>query len=153
MTKTKILLGETQACSRISNWKNHRKTKFKVCKLTVSQICSFIGFPSIVTILAPNSTPIVKSWTGWKRLSVNCRRRQDFPTPARHVQAHKKYYSFSHPHAKYTEQYSPSVMKLIHYTYPYSWTHANSGNETSQPTKQTKNLKIFNPKSLFQDLH
>lgn len=27
--------------------------------------------------------PIVRSWTGWNRLSVNCRRRHDFPTPER----------------------------------------------------------------------
>eukprot|EP00985_Skeletonema_marinoi_P011921 scaffold5642_cov86-Skeletonema_marinoi.AAC.4 len=32
---------------------------------------------------APNSTPIVRSWTGWKRLSVNWSRRQDLPTPVR----------------------------------------------------------------------
>eukprot|EP00986_Skeletonema_menzelii_P020929 scaffold32712_cov120-Skeletonema_menzelii.AAC.1 len=32
---------------------------------------------------APNSTPIVRSWTGWKRLSVNWSRRHDLPTPAR----------------------------------------------------------------------
>ena len=25
--------------------------------------------------------PIVRSWTGWKRLSVNCSKRHDFPTP------------------------------------------------------------------------
>lgn len=30
---------------------------------------------------APNSTPIVRSCTGWKRLSVNWSRRQDLPTP------------------------------------------------------------------------
>jgi hypothetical protein len=24
---------------------------------------------------------MVKSWTGWKRLSVNCNKRQDLPTP------------------------------------------------------------------------
>ena len=30
---------------------------------------------------APNSTPIVRSCTGWKRLSVNCSSRQDLPTP------------------------------------------------------------------------
>ena len=24
---------------------------------------------------------MVRSWTGWNRLSVNCRSRQDFPTP------------------------------------------------------------------------
>jgi hypothetical protein len=47
----------------------------------VSQICSLICLPSIETILAPNSTPMVRSWTGWKRLSVNWRRRQDLPTP------------------------------------------------------------------------
>eukprot|EP00961_Rhodomonas_salina_P156563 2108244-Rhodomonas_salina.2 len=27
-------------------------------------------------------SPIVRSCTGWKRLSVNCKRRHDFPTPA-----------------------------------------------------------------------
>lgn len=48
----------------------------------VSQICSLICLLSIVIMRAPNSTPIVKSWTGWNLLSVNCRRRQDFPTPA-----------------------------------------------------------------------
>ena len=31
---------------------------------------------------APNSTPIVRSCTGWKRLSVNWSRRHDLPTPA-----------------------------------------------------------------------
>lgn len=47
----------------------------------MSHIWSLICLPSIVIIRAPNSTPIVRSWTGWKRLSVNWRRRQDFPTP------------------------------------------------------------------------
>ena len=49
---------------------------------TVSQICSLICLPSMLIMRAPNSTPIVKSCTGWKRLSVNCSSRQDFPTPA-----------------------------------------------------------------------
>lgn len=48
---------------------------------TVSQIWSLIGLESMVIIRAPNSTPMVRSWTGWKRLSVNWRRRHDFPTP------------------------------------------------------------------------
>ena len=26
--------------------------------------------------------PMVRSWTGWNRLSVNCSSRQDLPTPA-----------------------------------------------------------------------
>ena len=30
---------------------------------------------------APNSTPIVRSCCYLKRLSVNCKRRHDFPTP------------------------------------------------------------------------
>eukprot|EP00984_Skeletonema_dohrnii_P027200 scaffold16692_cov84-Skeletonema_dohrnii-CCMP3373.AAC.3 len=38
---------------------------------------------------APNSTPIVRSWTGWKRLSVNWSRRQDLPTPVRGVTEHR----------------------------------------------------------------
>ena len=50
-------------------------------KPTVSHICSLICLPSIDIIRAPNSTPMVKSWTGWNLLSVNCRSRHDFPTP------------------------------------------------------------------------
>ena len=53
------------------------------CRLTVSQICSFICLPSMFIMRAPNSTPIVRSCTGWKRLSVNCSSRHDLPTPAR----------------------------------------------------------------------
>ena len=49
----------------------------------VSQICSFMCLLSMVTMRAPNSTPMVRSCTGWKRLSVNCSSRQDLPTPAR----------------------------------------------------------------------
>ena len=49
--------------------------------LTVSHICNLIGFPAIFIIRAPNSTPMVRSCTGWNLLSVNWRRRQDFPTP------------------------------------------------------------------------
>ena len=48
---------------------------------TVSQICSLICLLSMVIMRAPNSTPMVKSCTGWKRLSVNCRSKHDFPTP------------------------------------------------------------------------
>ena len=48
---------------------------------TVSQICSLICFWSMLIMRAPNSTPMVRSCTGWKRLSVNCRSRQDLPTP------------------------------------------------------------------------
>lgn len=58
--------------------------------LPVSQICSLICLPSIVIIRAPNSTPIVKSCTGWKRLSVNCKRRHDFPTPIKITQQQQK---------------------------------------------------------------
>lgn len=35
----------------------------------------------MVTILDPNSTPMVKSCTRWNLLSVNCNKRHDFPTP------------------------------------------------------------------------
>ena len=52
-------------------------------RLTVSQICNLIWRLSMVIMRAPNSTPIVRSCTGWKRLSVNCRSRHDLPTPAR----------------------------------------------------------------------
>jgi hypothetical protein len=48
----------------------------------VSQIWSLMGLLSIVIMRAPNSTPMVRSCTGWKRLSVNCSSRHDFPTPA-----------------------------------------------------------------------
>src|SRR5690554_6939200 len=51
--------------------------------LTVSHICNLICLSSIVIIREPNSTPIVRSWTGWKRLSVNWSKRQLFPTPER----------------------------------------------------------------------
>jgi len=54
---------------------------------TVSHICSLICFPSMLIMRAPNSTPMVRSCTGWKRLSVNCSSRQDFPTPARTLQS------------------------------------------------------------------
>jgi len=35
----------------------------------------------MVTILDPNSTPMVKSCTRWNLLSMNCNKRHDFPTP------------------------------------------------------------------------
>ena len=47
----------------------------------VSQICNLICLSAMEIMRAPNSTPIVRSWTGWKRLSVNWRRRHDLPTP------------------------------------------------------------------------
>lgn len=56
------------------------------CVLTVSHICSLICLLSMVTIRAPNSTPMVRSWTGWKRLSVNCNNKQDLPTPTSYTQ-------------------------------------------------------------------
>ena len=48
----------------------------------MSQIWSLMGLLSMVIIRAPNSTPMVRSCTGWKRLSVNCSSRHDLPTPA-----------------------------------------------------------------------
>ena len=48
---------------------------------TVSQICSLMFLSSILTMRAPNSTPMVRSCTCWKRLSVNCSSRHDLPTP------------------------------------------------------------------------
>lgn len=71
----------------------------------VSQICSFIFSPPTFIILAPKSTPIVRSWTALNRLlvkrkieikfkiklirgtqkitnlSTNCKSKQLFPTP------------------------------------------------------------------------
>lgn len=38
---------------------------------------SLIGRPSMVTIRAP----MVRSWTGWNLLLVNCKSGHDFPTP------------------------------------------------------------------------
>ena len=49
--------------------------------ITVSQICSFMLFLLILSILAPNSTPIVTSCLSRYRLSVNCKSKHDFPTP------------------------------------------------------------------------
>lgn len=57
---------------------NERKV---FCGRTVSQICSFTGWPSIWVRCVPNSTPIVNSWSGWYRRSVNCKSKQDLPTP------------------------------------------------------------------------
>ena len=45
-----------------------------------------------VTIRAPNSTPIVRSCTGWNLLSVNCNSRQDFPTPVSPIMMYLKRY-------------------------------------------------------------
>jgi hypothetical protein len=53
-----------------------------VGRRTVSQIWSLMGLLSMVIMRAPNSTPMVRSCTGWNRLSVNCSSRHDFPTPA-----------------------------------------------------------------------
>ena len=41
------------------------------------------SFSSRLIMRAPNSTPIVKSCTGWNRLSVNWSNRHDLPTPWR----------------------------------------------------------------------
>ena len=49
--------------------------------ITVSQIWSFIDWSLKVTVLEPNSTPIVKSWVALNLLSVNWRSKQDLPTP------------------------------------------------------------------------
>ena len=42
----------------------------------MSQIWSLMGLLSMVIMRAPNSTPMVRSCTGWKRLSVNCSSRR-----------------------------------------------------------------------------
>lgn len=54
---------------------------------TVSQICIFIFFSPISTILDPNYTPIVVSLSYLNLLSRNCIKTQDFPTP----KSHRKY--------------------------------------------------------------
>lgn len=64
------------------------KQKVGTRSQTVSHIWSLIGLLSIVIILAPNSTPMVRSCTGWKRLSVNCRSRHDLPTPAEQIKGY-----------------------------------------------------------------
>lgn len=70
-------------------------------KHTVSQICNLICFPSMVIMRAPNSTPMVKSCTGWNRLSVNCNSRHDFPTPRKKNQTHTQ-----------TQTHTPKYIKL-----------------------------------------
>ncbi len=50
-------------------------------KNTVSQIDSLTYLPSILTILAPNSTPIVTSCFYRNLLSINYNKIQLFPTP------------------------------------------------------------------------
>ncbi|GMF27966.1 unnamed protein product [Phytophthora lilii] len=52
----------------------------KVSWPAVSQISSFTLRPSTSSSLAPNSTPIVRSWMGWKCCSVNCSSSDDLPT-------------------------------------------------------------------------
>ena len=47
----------------------------------VSQIWSLICLSLMLTMRLPNSTPMVRSWTCWNLLSVNCRSRHDLPTP------------------------------------------------------------------------
>jgi len=83
----------------------HRKDIIKIKRnndyiLTVSQICSLICLPSIFTMRAPNSTPIVRSWTGWKRLSVNCSSKHDLPTAAkqRQIVTEKLTYKYKQVH-------------------------------------------------------
>ena len=61
---------------------HHEHNSFKAP--TVSQIWSLICFPSMLIIRAPNSTPMVRSCTGWNLLSVNWSSRQDLPTPVWH---------------------------------------------------------------------
>ena len=48
----------------------------------MSQICNLICLPSMLIMRAPNSTPMVRSCTGWNLLSVNCNSKHDLPTPA-----------------------------------------------------------------------
>lgn len=59
-------------------------------RFSLPQICNLICFPSIVIIRAPNSTPIVRSWTGWNLLSVNWSNKQDFPTPKKNKYKSKR---------------------------------------------------------------
>lgn len=47
----------------------------------VSHICSLMLSPLTLTNLVPNSTPIVRSWSGLNLLSVNLSSRQLLPTP------------------------------------------------------------------------
>lgn len=91
-TKHNFLTTKTRK-ENYERWKNKlhivvardNKQKVGTRSQTVSHIWSLIGLLSIVIILAPNSTPMVRSCTGWKRLSVNCRRRHDLPTPAEQI--------------------------------------------------------------------
>jgi hypothetical protein len=48
---------------------------------TVSQICSLTGRSPMVTILDPNSTPMVVSWSNLNFFSRNWSNMQLFPTP------------------------------------------------------------------------
>lgn len=58
---------------------NDASSIFSFNKLQHDASRLFIGFE--VTIFFKANLPIVRSCTGWKRLSVNCSKRHDFPTP------------------------------------------------------------------------
>lgn len=75
----------------------------RMMPLTVSQICNLICFPSMLIILAPNSTPIVRSCTGWNRLSVNCNSKHDLPTPVQDVTDCERW-SMQNMHAGHHQQ-------------------------------------------------
>lgn len=66
----------------------------------------------MLIILAPNSTPIVKSWTGWKRLSVNWSRRHDLPTPTNIRRFHKQKSLPVSPIIIYLKRYEYDILSL-----------------------------------------
>jgi hypothetical protein len=97
----------------------------------VSQIWSLMGLLSMVIILAPNSTPMVRSWTGWKRLSVNCSSRHDLPTPAarQHQQRPRREYDSQAGYRKAVDS-DPAAATTR------SWADPNHGTERGSGTDQ-----------------
>ena len=51
------------------------------CYVKFQSAIQFILHPWFTYCHINSYTPIVRSWTGWKRLSVNWSSRHDFPTP------------------------------------------------------------------------
>lgn len=102
---------------------------------TVSQIWIVMSLLSITILRVPNSTPIVKSCWDWKRWSMNCCIKQDFPTPK------KKTDSFPTPNVEYStkkwhiitfqEQYNKTVVLWSSLSFVESV--ATKGNSTSVP--------------------
>ena len=80
--------------SKFNTWTKIKKYIFKLpthkeesgslrgnSPLVVNKLDAGCCFQTYIAPFFYANLPIVRSWTGWKRLSVNCSKRHDFPTP------------------------------------------------------------------------